>query len=1006
MIKTQTHSSQNRSKNRAVHVSQFACIVAALVASVTASTTALAGTVRATVDGFVATSSSVEITVALGAVTRVVNKLTGEIHSTAPAANAPLAPWMPRGVLCPTAGADPYRSVRLLHSEWGKHDLYTGRLAESIANVARGPHAASVMTTTTTPRGIRCVWRGLTDGVRTFADDELTIEALIDDKTGHIELAADATTVNDDVVGVVVPIVNLQPRHQLYVPSFGGLSYPPADIANKLLTLNAAPYVEAPILVAEGSSGTVALWVEDPTFRPYVTLFGSDSTSTGLGIELLNDMPFEGKRAVRAAKWRINAFRGTWPTAMTPYRDWYARTFAPEIASREALGWPRDISVIVDRVSNDPRALNRLAKIIDPSRVLLHEWNPRQAAFDTMLPDWTPAPNFITRVQTAHALGLKVMGYVNTYCVNYNSPAFLRDGIASLGLTRQVKSLSDYGNPRVSFASNAPNEILYLDPLAPTWRRYHTDAMIRWRSVTAADANYEDTGGTAGDFGNGVIDGLRGAQGGTAQFRELLERNPVPMSSEFAPDNMAFAASWVLRYSQVWGTEELRLRWQTRHRPISSFIFGSPASGTGARAWVPMIAAESERQKWIVASCSDALGGVAQLEASDVSFDARAGMARHMVDRAQLFAELGLVPNFSSWPKDPTVVAQYRDRAGKIYHYRVRDQVQELVNSSGQPLYQRVNGKPKIDSILRIAGWPAWSRNTSIALNPDAIYALAPASRTAPLIQIDKCPSAAKITRYVESPDFVLVTFSPNGASPRDTKLGFIAGTDFVDVIVRDASGRVTRRNTPLATNARMDLTMTEPSELLLLRRAAPQLATPSRAMLKVPLSEKPVLGKFITDSAGIERGGIFTPPHTASLRLANSTTNTTFRFAAGGGDSEIAFDHLIVAPTEDSSVEFTVHNRQRQYGNGSICRAYVNGKLAYSLDLGPRQDAQGVTTWDTSAHVCRVPVGSSAGRPIVFTIAIWGKGDDNSDEIWMTEPLLVNDRSRAISSNSVAVVN
>jgi hypothetical protein len=41
-----------------------------------------------------------------------------------------------------------------------------------------------------------------------------------------------------------------------------------------------------------------------------------------------------------------------------------------------------------------------------------------------------------------------------------------------------------------------------------------------------------------------------------------------------------------------------------------------------------------------------------------------------------------------------------------------------------------------------------------------------------------------------------------------------------------------------------------------------------------------------------------------------------------------------------------------------------------------------------------------------VFTIAIWGKGDDNSDEIWMTEPLLVNDRSRAISSNSVAVVN
>src|SRR5690606_35212803 len=122
-------------------------------------------------------------------------------------------------------------------------------------------------------------------------------------------------------------------------------------------------------------------------------------------------------------------------------------------------------------------------------------------------------------------------------------------------------------NQRQTFENARDGQLLYLDPLSARWRAYHTDMMIRWRAETGTDANYEDTGGTTGDFGNGVVDGVSGAQGGVEQFRELLARNgDVPMSAEFCPDAIAFAVRWPLRYQQVWGSKATRETWFERQR--------------------------------------------------------------------------------------------------------------------------------------------------------------------------------------------------------------------------------------------------------------------------------------------------------------------------------------------------------------------------------------------------------------------------------------------------------
>jgi Domain of unknown function (DUF6259) len=974
-----------------------------ILLSLSLASPALAQRVSVTADGFTASTGSIEITVSSGAVTRVLNKLTGETHTSPVARSA----WMPRGVLAMPETATGAQAIQTLHSEWGSHPIYNNtQLAESIARIARYPGQTTTCTVSRTASGARAVYRGLTDGLRIYPDDQLTVDAVLDTKSGHIELTATATTATDALVGTMVPVVNLHANHAIYAASFGGMCYTPADLAAKRLhALNNAPYIEAPVLVAESRSGSIALWVEDSTFPTYAAFFGGDGNASALGIEQLNDMPFEGKRASRASRWKIAAFRGTWPNAMAPYRAWYARTFAPELAIRDSSPWARDISVIIDRATTDVATLKRLASVIEPKRVLFHEWNARQAAFDTMLPDWTPRAAFPEFVAAAHSAGFKTMAYVNSYCINQGSPKAVADAIPSFALTRPIDSVSKYTARRRTFSNATAGEVLYLDPLSAGWRRYHTDQMIAWRNATGVDALYEDTAGTAGDFGNGTVGGLRGAQGGWAQFRELLERNPMPMATEYAPDHMAFASTWALRYSQTWGTDDTRKLWESRHRPISPYLFGN-----GARAWVPAVAAETEPRKWTVLACSDALGGVAQFEANSASFDAKTGLARHMVDRAQLFAQLGLAPSYANWPNDPTIACQYLDRAGNLYRYQVKNGLQQLVRANGTPLYQRITGASTLATPLQVRGWPAYTATGPIGLNPAAVYALAPKSpepAAATAIQVDKLPSSSSIVRYIETPDFVLARFAPVSASTltASTTLGLVANADFAEVLVRDSSGRLTRRSTPLARGARLDLAVAEPVELLLVRRAFATPPLPASTTDQVLLAATPVAGKFVSDTTGLERGGSFLPPHTAMFSLSGSLERASFMFAAGGGDSEIAFDYPIVPPSADSAVEFTVRNTQKQYGNGSICRVSINGKVVFTEDLGPVKDATGRLVWDTAARICRVPVGSRAGEPIVVTIAIWGKGDMNADEIWMTEPRIIRDGGQTTTTSIVAVV-
>jgi len=940
-------------------------------------------------DGFTLVTKSVELTVRNGAVTRLMNRRTGELHAD----GDPHSVFMPRGAICVDKGGAAFRQ---LHGPWSRHPIVADKLPSPIDALAHAPGANSTMSFERTPAGARCTWTGLEDSQGTHPADTMTLEATIELTSGFVDLIATTTSESGNLAGVIVPIVGLHPRHSLYLASFGGLVYRPADLASmQLHVLHSAPYLEAPVLAAEGERGCIALWMEDETFRPYVAMFGGTPRGFAIGIEGVGIMPFESSRVSRAVRWRIGAFEGSWPTAMLPYREWYAREFEPEIATRTSRSWPKSISVIVDAVDRSPESLIKLRTVFEPETVLVHEWQPRAAGFNDDLPDWTPTAGFLELVRSCAAVGFRSMGYVNSYCVSASSRAFEQNRIAEFGLTRRTPSLAAYGLKPQTFESTGKDEVLYLDPLSPRWRRFHVDQMIQWQRDTGADANYEDTGGTAGDFGNGMIGGIAGAQGGTTQFRELLDRHPVPVATEFAPDHMAFASNWAMRYSQVWGNADIRRGWESRHRPITPLLF----SGAG-RAWVPTVAAESEDLKWTVTACSDALGGVAQLAASEVTFTARTGLARHMLHRAVVFSRLALKPTFDDWPRDPTVAAQYRAKDGRVYRYRVEDGLQELVGPDSIPIYQRVTGRASIESPLRVPGWPAWNGNRTFALQPGARYALGPASARGTIVQFEQCPSDSAITRYTETDSHVLVHFGPP-STPRttpDAQARMLANADFTDVIIWDAAGTALRRDAPLRTGERMAFTVDGPCEMLLVRR------TPERARHNRSLGMLSAGARFVAPNTGLERGGTMKPTSATELATPESPTPMRFQFAGNGNDSHTLYEALVLVPGTATSLAVRFRNSQSKFGDGSTVGVAVNGRVVRSLDVAPHTGSGDSLAWNTNLHSWRIPLGKYSGLPIVVSVFVANNGSDNADEIWINEPVLITDPDQNPTATSTPI--
>lgn len=914
------------------------------------------------------------------------NLKSGEVHASADLMDLNIPVGM--GHL-----RDNLKGLEKLHVSWGTQPVgkpsrrQTWETGEKYSVMHR-PHSGSEFSVKEIENGISATWTGLTNGETKFSQDTFTIDAWVDDKTGTLLFKSQATSTERGAFGVQVPLANLHSDHRFYIPSFGGEMHdknlPPA-----LITRGGSPFLEAPVIGVEGRKGSFGLWVENRYMHPNFLFLNWSGNSFSLALEHLNLMPFESHKSVDSVAWHLDVFDGGWVDAMTPYKDWYAKTFAEEMQIRASVKWADRIRVIVDTWPSE-EAAHEVADLIDPSTVMFHQWNARSPRFDTELPDWTPRKGYVEQVKLLQKLGFRTMAYVNTYCVNYNSSVFKRDQIAEFGLTRRIKDYARYTRPRQSFETAKEGQILYLDPLSARWRRYHTDQMLEWREKTGTDANYEDVAGTAGDFGNGVIGGLFGAQGGVAQFQELLQRNPaVPMASEYAPDNIAFAVRWPLRYQQVWGSDTARHFWMSSMRPVSAYLFG-PLH----RAWVPVIRAQTGFLKHMVVACSDALGGLAQLSADSAELKAERGISAHMRQRAQLFSRRQLEPYFQRERYEENLACMYRDQDGGLYRYYTDGDTQQMIGPDGRLLYQRVTGRQHLRSPLMLPGWPAIGKDGEhFGLDPRKRYVLTAGTNDIPKIRVTALPEGVAIRKFYTTERYTVLVLEPvSGKSPKEGRVGVVSSVPLKYVLVNDFPAL------PQAVGPGQTAYQTTfPAYFLFIEGNVDEVAVSDY------LGNGKESGRYLLLETGLERGGIYISPHNALWRPQSGANKEMFTFINGGGDAEIVVDYLARVPAVTTSLRVYLKNRQNRHGNGTIARLYINGRQVRARDFASRPGSNwqkgkcdsARTVYSGSFYMWQVPLGAMAGQPVLVSVSTDSKADTNADSLWWSRPRFIEDAAQ-----------
>ncbi len=921
---------------------------------------------------FTITGPRLSATVQDGMIVGLHSAIRGEAHADVDTADYP----MPRGLGHLTG--DP-EAAATLHTPWGTQSMGQDTALAGDYRTVHRPYEGSTCEIETTEAGARATWTGLTNGERQFPGESLSVEFSVDAQTGALAYRAWGESDTGGVYGVQIPIANLHPDHRIYVDSFGGLFYD-ADRGPGLVTLGGGPFLEAPVVALEGREDTLGLWIEDEQFHPNFFYMSFSGDSFGVAFEHLNLMPFEELTRVESVTWRLDAFPGGWVDAMTPYKEWYARTFAEEMAARDSIEWADRIRVVIDHCSKNAAMYDRLSGTFDPETVLIHEWNARAPEFDQEHPDMTPRASYPEAVALAESYGFHTMAYVNTYCVNYNSPVFVRDRIEEFALPRTIRGFWRYTRPPITWESLKDGQLVYLDPLAPGWRDYHTNAMIEWNRVTGTDANYEDTAGACGDFGNGVIDGIFAGRGSVEQFRDLLRRNPdVPMASEYGTHPIAFAVRWPLHYQQVWGVPATRKWWMSHMRPVGAYLFGH-------RTWIPNIRAEDNFSHHVVMACSDALGGMAQMPAYGSTLEAASGALVQMKQRALLFSSRQLTADLPRERWEPDLACVYRDDAGREYRYYANDRVHRMVGPDGRSLYERVTGLNRFASALKLPGWPAVGDGQLLGLNPQVRYALVPGSPDRTQVQVTSLPEDVLVRRFYETERYTVLGFEPVGEDgPASGDVTVVANAKAAEVVLNDGEATPPAWPEEAAQSEPATYATDFPASLLFVHGRVDEPAIGERFAGGVEDV------RYILGGTGLDRGGEYDRDLTRTWEVAGEDEAVLFRYLAIGSDAEVTMDFLVRVPDAQSTLDLYVRNTQERYGDGATVRLYLNGRMVHELDLRPRTEGE-ETVWDTAFHRWRVPVGAMAGQPLLVSIATDSNGSNNADSIWWSMPRFITD--------------
>jgi Domain of unknown function (DUF6259) len=826
---------------------------------------------------------------------------------------------------------------------------------------------------------VKATWTGLSNGEKFLPKAKFSM-IIGTDNSGALTVQTSGFNTQGKIFATLAPITNLDNEATYILPSFGGVGYSKAGIP-ALMPLYRPPFVEAPIMIAQNKHKSIAFWFENPRQRPFYQFLNRSGKSFAMIFENMALMPFEAHKKYTSPVLKINVFDGDWKAAATPYRNWYRNYYKKEIAIRDGVPWAKKIYTIIDSYIDAPKdeVIKKIAEIYPEGSVLYQNWNARAARHDHDFPDWTPRAKYVSGIERLHKYGIKTMAYTNTYCANYKSKAWNKDKLSSFFLTRKNspylykgKSIDDVENPlnekligtvdytdsKDQFAKIKSGRLLYVDPLSSRWRSYHANMMKWWNTTTKTDANYEDTAGSVGDFGNGTIDAMSAAEGSVAQMRLLQKiQKDVPMATEYGPDAIAFASSWPLNYASFWGNDDFKRYRIHNQYPLAVYLYGY-------RQWVTAMLDSTDLRKHVQVSSSDACGGMGFTlvnyfrHKSIAELNENYSFRGHFFLRSKLFAAKSLNPYFPKGNYPDNIRCMYKGNDG-IYSYYDDGKLQLMLGPDKKELYGRVFKASEVKTKLWLSNWPLQDGENIFGLNPANHYLLfiKPKNIPLPSITLDKLPKNILLTKYYDAPKFTYMEFD---GKAKMLSLKLKLSQKFKEFYVNDKKVDIKNIKGKL------------PLRLLAVKKEA-----------RAEFTNDPLTR---TISAGLMIG--------KAIPLRHKTKHTTSDQKLYWLSAKSAYvDYLVKVPAKDSAIEVYFQNLAPDSRHGcdaSLIRILINGKEIKSYDTRSKNPAKKPKyLFDTKLHSWKAPVGKYAGKTILVTLVSDWKQSSNWDKMYIGIPCL-----------------
>ena len=489
--------------------------------------------------------------------------------------------------------------------------------------------------------------------------NEITLVIAIDPNTDELLISGDCVADTLSVYAIQWGIDSLNLSNlRLILPAKSQQVIDANSAIERELFRYPSSHWEAQLAIVESERGGFYVRGTDPTFQFKELDYGRNpDNSFKLGFRTVNHAPWDALTSAKSITWRFNTYAGDWCVPAQIHQDWMEQALEPWSLS-DVPAWVSDIGLVISHSRLNPELLPNLAEAVDPTKTLLYLTDWRKDRHPINYPDYTPNERFDEFLKVARQHGFRIMLHASLHDMGPNHPLYPE--------FQRFQYRDPWTGELTGWKWNEidnPERNAHINPASSRWRNLIVQRLKEVWEKYNIDAFHLDTSHYVLNDGNGLIEGLNGAQGNALMHKELAEAMPGVI---FGGENL---------HEVTFSRESFAQRGFTKGfvHPINAYLFspytrfygGVKVPGTRDPLYHPFLdTAESQ-------------GFLPSLWINKTEI-LNEPLVQQILPDVSARQALGLTPYFScNW--EPNTRFQYTTRTGEIVTYQRTDSGSLLV---------------------------------------------------------------------------------------------------------------------------------------------------------------------------------------------------------------------------------------------------------------------------------------------------------------------------------------